>query len=332
MGPKIREVRRHVTRSGRKAGDRSPAAIGSKRREGGCGERTTDVFVRPAALGVSGSPEFDSYGLYERDLERCPLIKDPQVEREIGRKARTGDRHAAERLVTANLRFVISYVKRYRGRGLQLAELVSIGNFGLLMAARKFDPDKGVKFISYAVWYIRHAVLQALTEQTRPVRIPLHVNRKHFRLARAEKTLANECGRSPSDFELADTLEESVRAVRALRHGWTELSLDAPLDESNRDSASFGERLVDDAEIEKDVEDRICREFLDKMFERYLDERERKILILYYGLSAAERSTLRELGSRFGVTAVRIAQIRDRALGKLRASHDRETLESFWRA
>src|SRR5688500_14895183 len=119
------------------------------------------------------SRALDSFDQYLFDVEKYPLIQDPEEERAL---ARACDKEAAERLVTANLRFVISYVKKYQGRGLGLAELVCIGNEGLLKAVKKFDPDKGVKFISYAVWWIRQTVLQALAEQTRSVRMPLNRN------------------------------------------------------------------------------------------------------------------------------------------------------------
>ena len=277
----------------------------------------------------------DSFDQYLQDVERYPLIESPQIEREIARKARAGDRQAAERLVTANLRFVISYVKKYQGRGLNLAELVCIGNEGLLKAVKKFDPDKGVKFISYAVWWIRQTVLQALAEQTRSVRIPLNQNSNLVKLSRTETALTQKLGRSPTDREIADEMEEPVETVRALRRvASAELSLDAPLDKSDRDSASFGERFsgMDDADIEEDVEDQARREFLEKMFERYLTERERKILVLYYGLDDGEEMTLEQIGSLLGVTRERIRQIRNRAFDKLRASADGEALEGFWRA
>ena len=122
------------------------------------------------------SRALDSFDQYLYDVEKYPLIEEAEEERELARRARVGDKEAAERLVTANLRFVISYVKKYQGHGLDLSELVAIGNEGLLKAVRKFDPDHGVKFISYAVWWVRQAVLKALAEQTRSVRIPLNPN------------------------------------------------------------------------------------------------------------------------------------------------------------
>ena len=281
------------------------------------------------------SRALDSFDQYLRDVGRYPLISDRQKEREIARKARAGDRQAAERLVTANLRFVISYVKKYQGRGLSLAELVCIGNEGLLKAVKKFDPDRGVKFISYAVWWIRQTVLQALAEQTRAVRIPLNQSSNLIELSRTQTALTQKLGRSPTDRQIADEMEEPVETVRVLRRvASAELSLDAPLDKSDRASASFGERFAgtDDANIEEDVEDQNRREFLERMFEKYLTERERKILVLYYGLDDGEAMTLEEIGSLLGVTRERIRQIRNRAFDKLLASGDGGTLEGFWRA
>jgi len=266
-------------------------------------------------------------------VERYPLISDPEEERALARRARTGDKEAAERLVTANLRFVISYVKKYQGRGLGLAELVCIGNEGLLKAVKKFDPDKGVKFISYAVWWIRQTVLQALAEQTRSVRIPLNQNSNLARLARTNTTLTQQLGRTPTDQELAREMGEPLDTVRALRRvAAAELSLDAPLDRGDRASASFGERLAgaDGPEIAEDVDATARRNSPEDMFDSYLTARERKILYLYYGLDDGEERTLEEIGSLLGVTRERIRQIRNRAFEKLRESPQGDSLSGFW--
>ncbi|HEU0079830.1 MAG TPA: RNA polymerase sigma factor RpoD/SigA [Longimicrobiaceae bacterium] len=279
------------------------------------------------------SRALDSFDQYLHDVEKYPLIEDPAEERALARKARAGDKESAERLVTANLRFVISYVKKYQGRGLGLAELVCIGNEGLLKAVKKFDPDKGVKFISYAVWWIRQTVLQALAEQTRSVRIPLNQNSNLVRLSRVDTALTQSLGRSPTDEEIANEMGEPVDTIRALRRvAASELSLDAPLDRGDRDSASFGERFAgaEADEIEEEVESQARREFLERMFEKYLTERERKILYLYYGLDEGEERTLEEIGSMLGVTRERIRQIRNRAFEKLRESPDGEALAGFW--
>ena len=281
----------------------------------------------------STSRGLDSFDQYLQDVEKYPLIQNAAEERALAHAARTGDKEAAERLVTANLRFVISYVKKYQGRGLGLAELVCIGNEGLLKAVKKFDPDKGVKFISYAVWWIRQTVLQALAEQTRSVRIPLNQNSNLGRLSRIDIALRQQLGRSPTIQELAREMEEPVETIRALRRvAASELSLDAPVDRSDGNSASFGERFsaTTGTDIEEDVESMARRTFLEGMFDSYLTERERKILYLYYGLDDGEERTLEEIGALLGVTRERIRQIRNRAFEKLRDSPHGESLSGFW--
>src|SRR6188474_49776 len=173
------------------------------------GESRSKGFFRS-----SPSTAFDQY---LQDIQKLPLIQDPEEERRLARRAQKGDEKAAERLVTANLRFVISYVKKYQGHGLDLSELVAIGNEGLLKAVRKFDPDQGVKFISYAVWWVRQAVLKALAEQTRSVRIPLNQNSALVRMARAQSFLAQALGRDATDDEMARLLEETPEAVRSAK-------------------------------------------------------------------------------------------------------------------
>ena len=281
--------------------------------------------------GVSGA--FDQY---LQDIQKLPLIKDPKEERRLARLAQKGDPAAAERLVTANLRFVISYVKKYQGHGLDLSELVAIGNEGLLRAVKKFDPDQGVKFISYAVWWVRQAVLKALAEQTRSVRIPLNQNSQLIRMVRAQTYLAQELGREPTDNEVAKALDDSVGNVRnARRMTAAELSLDAPIDRSDKDAATFGERFAghDGYEIEEGTDGRLMREFIDRIFETYLTPRERRILYLYYGLEeGSEGLTLEKIGALMGVTRERIRQIRERAFEKLRECPQGKALMGFWRA
>jgi RNA polymerase primary sigma factor len=282
---------------------------------------------------VRSSPS-TAFDQYLQDIQKLPLIDDPAEERRLARRAQKGDEKAAERLVTANLRFVISYVKKYQGHGLDLSELVAIGNEGLLKAVRKFDPDQGVKFISYAVWWVRQAVLKALAEQTRSVRIPLNQNSQLIRLSRAETILGQVLKRDPTDHEIGRLLEETPEAVRAARQmSATEVSLDAPIDRSDREASTLGERFagVDSTEIEDVTDFKLMREFIDRVFTRYLTPRERKILYLYYGLEeGSEAMTLEKIGALMGVTRERIRQIRERAFEKLRESPDGRALEGFW--
>jgi len=281
----------------------------------------------------SPSTAFDQY---LHDIQKLPLISDPEEERRLARRAQKGDEKAAERLVTANLRFVISYVKKYQGHGLELSELVAIGNEGLLKAVRKFDPDQGVKFISYAVWWVRQAVLKALAEQTRSVRIPLNQNSQLIKLARAETILAQVLKRDPTDTEIARLVEESPDVVRSARQmSATEVSLDAPVDRSDREASTLGERFagVDGGDIEDVTDFKLMREFIDRAFRKYLTPRERKILYLYYGLEeGSEAMTLERIGALMGVTRERIRQIRERAFEKLRESPDGTALAGFWNA
>src|SRR5678815_1443812 len=276
--------------------------------------RTPRVRTR----GPSGSA-FDQYLL---DIRRLPLITDPREERKLAYKARKGDQVAIDRLVTANLRFVISYVKRFQGHGLDLSELVAIGNEGLLKAVRKFDPAHGVKFISYAVWWVRQCVLKALAEQTRTVRIPLNQNAALMKMAKIESLLSQELGRSPTDSETAQVLDEPVETIRQARLVSTvEVSLDAPVERHDSGSATFGERVAGTGtgDIEDLVDTGLRKEFLSSLFRRYLTPREQRILALYYGLEeGSEALTLEGIGAMLGVTRGRVRQIRERAFEKLR--------------
>jgi len=290
--------------------------------------RAAKAFFRASPSGA-----FDQY---LQDIQKLPLIRDPQEEKRLARKAQRGDVKAAERLVTANLRFVISYVKKYQGHGLDLSELVAIGNEGLLKAVKKFDPEQGVKFISYAVWWVRQAVLKALAEQTRSVRIPLNQNSHLIRMSRTETYLSQELGREPTDQEIARALDDSVDNVRSARRMTAaEISLDAPVDRTDRDAATLGERFAgqEGSEIEDNTESKLMRESIDNVLKKYLTPRERKILYLYYGLDeGSEGMTLERIGELMGVTRERIRQIRERAFEKLRESPHGRQLMGFWRA
>ena len=275
----------------------------------------------------------ESFEQYLRDIKDLPMITNIEEERALARKAREGCPESAERLVTANLRFVIAFVKRYQGHGLDLSDLVAIGNEGLLRAVRKFDPERGVKFISYAVWWVRQAVLKALAEQTRSVRFPLNQNTAVVRFAKAQGLLAQEIGRTPTDEELSTALNMSLDDVRdAKRLFVTEVSLDAPVESSDNRSASLGERipLGEGGEIESHTDEVLRRDFIDRLFRRYLTPRERRILSLYYGLDPKEEArTLEEIGEALGVTRERIRQLRERAFAKLRACPEVQHLGEF---
>jgi RNA polymerase primary sigma factor len=279
--------------------------------------------ARPA---IRPSVAIGSFDQYLHDIQKLPMVTDVEEERRLARRALAGDEVAAERLVTANLRFVISYVKRYQGHGLELSELVAIGNEVLLKAVRKFDPDHGVKFISYAVWWVRQAVLKALAEQTRTVRIPLNQNAALIKMSRMESMLQQELGRTATDRELALVLNDTVDNIRSARRISTiEVSLDAPVERQDKVGTTFGERVAGTGvtDIEERTDGKLRREFIQRLFQQHLTPRERKILSLYYGLEeGSEALTLEKIGELLGVTRERIRQIRERAFEKLRASPD----------
>jgi RNA polymerase primary sigma factor len=288
--------------------------------------------VVPAGIAPS-EPERDILDQYLYEVSTYPLLKGTE-ELELARKIRAGDQDSLQELVKRNLRFVISVAKKYQNRGLPLIDLIGEGNVGLLTAARKFDPDQGVKFISYAVWWVRQAVLKALAEQTRSVRIPLNQNSALIRMGRAETILSQVLKRDPTDAELATLLEETPEDVRAARQLTTsEVSLDAPVDRGDRDASTFGERFTAEADmdIEETTDSKLMREQIDRALRRHLTPRERKILYLYYGLDeSAEAMTLERIGELLGVTRERIRQIRERAFEKLRESPEGNALAGFW--
>lgn len=287
----------------------------------------------PSPRALHRAAPNNSFDQYLLDIRKLPMIEDPKEEVRLARRARKGDQTAIDRLVTANLRFVISYVKRFQGHGLDLSELVAIGNEGLLKAVRKFDPAHGVKFISYAVWWVRQCVLKALAEQTRTVRIPLNQNAALMKMAKIESLLSQELGRSPTDAETAQVLDEPVETIRQARLVSTvEVSLDAPVERHDSGSASFGERVAGTGtgDIEDLVDTGLRKEFLSALFRRYLTPREQRILSLYYGLEeGSEALTLEGIGAMLGVTRERVRQIRERAFEKLRSAPEVKHLRNF---
>ena len=290
---------------------------------------------RAAPAGIAPSePERDILDQYLYEVSTYPLLKGTE-EIELARKIRAGDPDALQELVKRNLRFVISVAKKYQNRGLPLIDLIGEGNVGLLTAARKFDPDQGVKFISYAVWWVRQAVLKALAEQTRAVRVPLNQNAALSRLSRAEALLTQVLGRAPVDGEVAALLEVPDDAVRDTRRAAAaEVSLDAPTDHADGGAAGTrGDRFAQVAagDVEAATDERLMHEHLARALHCALTPRERKILALYYGLEpGAEDMTLERIGDLMGVTRERIRQIRERAFAKVRESRDGAALAGYW--
>jgi len=265
---------------------------------------------------------------YLRDVSRHELIT-PEEEKILGARAQKGDEEAVQALARANLRFVISVAKKYQNRGVSLTDLIQEGNVGLVTAARKFDPEQGVKFISYAVWWIRQAILAALANHGRSVRVPLNRASDLARIFREKERLKQELGREPTSEELAkatDLTPELVESLQTLNAA--EIRLDAPIGDS--EDSQLVERFITEeaAEPELEVESRLLTEAVSEALST-LEARDARVLRLYFGLEGEREHTLEEIGNMLGVTRERIRQLRDRALRRLKEGAKGDALESF---
>jgi len=278
-------------------------------------------------LGVYDSDR-DILDQYLFEVSQTPLLT-PQQEMAIARLIQAGDPDAMQELIKRNLRFVISVAKKYQNRGLGLSDLIGEGNLGLLTAARKFDPDQGVKFISYAVWWIRQSILAALARQGRTVRVPLNRTADLSRITRTSETLRQELRREPTFEEIAQNTGLAVDVVRSLAAlNNAEVRLDAPLEAEGERSTI--ERFI--AEEQGDPEERAMERFLTEQVDtalRSLAPRDAKVLRLYFGLDGGREHTLEEIGGMLGVTRERVRQLRDRALKRLREGEVGRALASF---
>ena len=263
---------------------------------------------------------------YLQEIGQIALLT-PQEEVDLARQIKKGEQEALHRLTRANLRFVVSVAKKYQGQGLTLADLINEGNYGLIKAAQRFDETRGFKFISYAVWWIRQAILQALAEQSRVVRLPLNRIGTISKIRKTSARLAQTHERQPNIEELANELEVDVEKVReALQHTGRHLSMDAPFNED--DDNSLLDVLPDDEDTAPD--DTLMDESLKIDIERALSllhPREAEITRLYFGIGREHPLTLEEIGQRFGLTRERVRQIKEKALRKLRQKHRREELQ-----
>ncbi|MDQ6610938.1 MAG: RNA polymerase sigma factor RpoD/SigA [Gemmatimonadota bacterium] len=274
------------------------------------------------------SYEEGSLDQYLRDISAYPLIS-REEEAELARRIRVGEQEALDKLVRSNLRFVVSVGKKYQNQGVSLSDLINEGNLGLIRAAHKFDETKGIKFISYAVWWIRQAILQALAEQSRIVRVPLNRAGTLHRIGRRANALLQELGREATHAEIAegmDITEEEVAKTMSISQ--VHLSLDAPLSpgEDNR-LLDYLADTVNATPDEQTFEKALTDAIVDSLAS--LKEREAKILRLYFGLDEKEPMTLEEIGTMLGITRERVRQIKEKALSRLRHVSRAKTLESF---
>ena len=272
--------------------------------------------------------ESKSLDKYLQDISKIDLIT-AEEEVELAQKIKRGDQRALEKLVNANLRFVVSVAKQYQNQGLTLPDLINEGNFGLVKAAQRFDETRGFKFISYAVWWIRQSILQALAEQSRVVRLPLNKIGSINKINKTFSYLEQAHERPPSAEEIAEELGLSVSEVKqSLKNAGKHISMDAPFavgeDSNLYDVISASETPMPDTELVKES----IREEIGRVLDT-LSEREADVVKLYYGIGQSSTMTLDEIGNTFDLTRERVRQIREKAIRKLRKSAKRDLIQSF---
>src|SRR6056297_133829 len=242
----------------------------------------------------------------------------PEEEVEVVKKVKKGDSKALDKLLRANLRFVVSVAKKYQGHNLSLGDLINEGNIGLIKAAKRFDETKGFKFISYAVWWIRQTILQAISEHSRLIRLPLNIVGDINKISKVSAQFTKDFEREPTAKELTDIMEtEDIKKSTLKQYKNRTMSIDAPIDNNNKNT------LKDIIPTEENYSPQRLQ--FDKSFKQELnhalntlDPREKKILKLYFGIGKERPATLEEIGDIFDLTRERIRQIKERALRKLR--------------
>jgi RNA polymerase primary sigma factor len=275
---------------------------------------------RATPLARAADEGRESLDFYLQEISRIPLLK-VEEETALARRAFRGDVEAQEKLARHNVRFVVSVAKKFQNRGVPLMDLIGEGNLGLMTAARKFDPDRGVKFISYAVWWIRQAIQAAIARHGRPVRVPLNRTADLNRLGRATTLLTEKLGRAPTTDELVQATGLTRDAVRALSALHIEaMRLDHPVREA--DDRGRMERFVPLTQEGTDATTLANSRTTDlDAALAALPARDAKVLRLYFGLDDGKTRTLEEIGRMMGVTRERIRQLRDRALRQLKEQH-----------
>ena len=271
--------------------------------------------------------ESEALEKYLQEISKEELVS-MEEEVELAQRIRKGDRKALERLTKANLRFVVSVAKQYQNQGLSLADLINEGNVGLIKAAEKFDETRGFKFISYAVWWIRQSILQALADQSRIVRIPLNQVGAVGKINRLLNKFEQENERRPSIDELSEQIDLPLEKIdEAMNIGGHQISMDAPFSESD-DSSLLDVMVNDDSPTaDKQLVMESLREET-KTLLNILNERERSIVEAYFGINQPEL-TLEEIGEKYSLTRERVRQIKEKAIRRLRDCTKNELLKSY---
>jgi len=279
---------------------------------------------RPRERTSSG----DSLNTYIREIAKFTPLE-PEAEKELGRRIQDGDQEALQSMVEANLRFVVHYAKRYRGLGLAYMDLIHEGNLGLMEAAKRFDPGRNVKFISYAVWWVRQAILHALSEHARVFRLPQKLSGQVSKLRSQRERLKVELERAPTTEELAERTDRSAQEVEALLiAGSDDVSLSAAVGDEG--GLELGDTL--EQEIIPSVEVEMIRDSFEQRIQSMvgdLDEKEREVIRMRFGLDGEEPLTLQEIGETMALSRERIRQIESRAKEKLRRSREAQGLRGY---
>ena len=265
---------------------------------------------------------------YLQEIGREQLLP-VEEEVELSQRIRKGDRRALDKLVRANLRFVVSVAKQYQNQGLSLPDLINEGNVGLIKAAEKFDETRGFKFISYAVWWIRQTILQALAEQSRIVRLPLNQVSAVNKITKAMTKFEQEFERKPSADELAELVNELPEKISdSLRASGRHVSVDAPFIEGEENSLLDVMVNTDSPMADKGLVSESLSTEIDRAL-GVLNEREKQIIERSFGINNQPEMTLEEIGETFGLTRERVRQIREKAIRKLRAGSRNSLLRSY---
>src|SRR5512138_86493 len=272
--------------------------------------------------------ESQSLEKYLQDIGKEDMVT-PQQEVELAQRIRRGDKVALDKLTKANLRFVVSVAKQYQNQGLSLPDLINEGNLGLIKAAQRFDETRGFKFISYAVWWIRQSILQALAEQSRIVRLPLNKIGSINKINKAYAQLEQQYEREPNAEEIASLLEISENEVKeSLKNSGRHVSMDAPLIQ-DEDNTMYD---VLKGEESTTPENGLLYESLKKEIERAvstLTQREADVIRLYFGLNGSHPMTLEEIGEKFDLTRERVRQIKEKAIRRLKHTSRSKILKTY---
>jgi len=272
--------------------------------------------------------ESQSLDKYLQEIGKVDLLT-PDEEVDLAKKIRDGDQIALEKLTKANLRFVVSVAKQYQNQGLSLGDLINEGNLGLIKAAQRFDETRGFKFISYAVWWIRQSILQALAEQSRIVRLPLNRVGSLNKISKTFSELEQKFEREPSPEELADVLEVTTNeVVDTLKISGRHVSMDAPFVQG--EDNTLLDVLENDGEVTPDsglMNDSLRREVQRAL--STLTQREADVIALYFGLNGEHPMTLEEIGERFDLTRERVRQIKEKAIRRLRHTSRSKALKPY---